>query len=138
MSYGNANAARYREVEVLSLSPARRLLLLYTHLLSALRQGHAAIAANRPGERVARLGRAHAILEELLYTLDYEQGGDLAVQLGALYECFMEEVLRASRTPDADRLQRVITNLAELHAAFAAAAEQVEAQEPALPVAASA
>ena len=36
MSYGSANMAQYREVEVLSLSPARRLVLLYTHLLPIL------------------------------------------------------------------------------------------------------
>jgi flagellar protein FliS len=130
MSYGSANVAKYREVEVLSLSPARRLVLLYTHLLSCLRQGHAAILTPQPKERVAKLLKAHAILEELRYTLNHEEGGQIADSLASLYEFFMEEVLRASREPDAERLARVVANIAELHDAFSQAAEQLEEAAP--------
>lgn len=131
MSYGAANVARYREVEVLSLSPARRLVLLYTHLLSLLRQSHHAMLQEQRADRTTKLLKAHAILEELRYTLDHEQGGQIADSLSALYECFMDEVLRATREPDAPRLARVIANIAELHEAFAQAADQLEQLMPA-------
>ena len=132
MSYGNANVARYREVEVLSLSPARRLVLLYTHLLSLLRQGHHAMVHGQRADRTVKLLKAHAILEELRFTLDHEQGGEIADSLSALYECFMDEVIKASREGgDPARLARVIENITDLHEAFSQAAEQLEAMMPA-------
>ena len=132
MSYGNANVARYREVEVLSLSPARRLVLLYTHLLALLRQGHHAMLQDRRADRTIKLLKAHAILEELRFTLDHEQGGVIADSLSALYECFMGEVIQAGQEGgEPARLARVIENVAELHEAFSQAAEQLEAMMPA-------
>lgn len=124
------HASRYREADILTMSPGRRLVAVYTKLLSALKQGLAETHAGRTEERVARLTKAHEILEELLYTLDHEQGGLIAANLSHLYEFFMAEVLECSRAPDANRLEGIIACVAELHEAWSQAAEQVEQGEP--------
>lgn len=129
MAYGVT--ARYRELDVLSMSPGRRLVLLYTHLLSSLRQALAAIQAGRGEDRVARLLKAHQILEELRYTLDYDQGGEIAVNLGRLYDHFMEQILACSREPDALRLEGVVKCVAELHEAWDKIAAETDAAMPA-------
>ncbi len=125
------SAARYREMDVLSMSPARRVVLLYTHLLSNLQQAKVAIEQKNVDLRVQRLGKAHAILEELLYTLDPDAGGELASNLAGLYEFFMAEVLRHQRTPDVEGLGRMIELIRELLGAWAQAAEEVGGAHPA-------
>ena len=122
-----SSSARYREAEILTASPAQRVVMLYTHLLVNLRQGHAFLLQGKVEERIARLSKAHQVVEELLYSLDYEQGAEVAVNLGRLYEFWAEEILRLSRTPDAKRLARIVEQVAEMHEAWRTVAEEIAA-----------
>jgi flagellar protein FliS len=134
MSYGTAG--RYREVEVLSCSPERRVVLLFQHLVSNLRQALHFEQQKRRGEAIAKIGKAHAIVEELLYVLDHDKGGDIARNLAALYEHFAEQLLKAQKSAMPTALEGVLRCCVELHEAFSAAADQLE--HLALPQAASA
>jgi flagellar secretion chaperone FliS len=123
----NASAlARYQEVDVLTMPAGRRLVLLYGHLVLALRQGRVAIVAGDIAGRSARVVKALDILHELLFSLDREAGGKMADDLAALYAHLIAEIGAVDRRPDAARLDRVIEITATLHEAWASAARSTE------------
>jgi flagellar protein FliS len=95
---------------------------MYDHLLASLRRAGQQIRDGDIEGRVTSLARASDIITELLATLDFEQGGDVASRLSALYAWFLNEISQISRRPDADRLDRMTGLVASLHASWAAAA----------------
>lgn len=121
-----AGLARYQEVDVLTMTPARRVLLLYNHLLLNLRMARAAIAAGDIAARSPRVSRSLDVLNELLFSLDRENGGALAGRLAAIYVYLIQEVTRADRERDGGRLDRVIELSASLQEAWVSAAGAVE------------
>jgi flagellar secretion chaperone FliS len=116
--------ARYQQVDVLTMSPAQRVLLLYNHLLVNLRQAKAALAARDIAGRSTRVAKALDVLNELVFSLDRENGGALAERLAAIYVYLLGEITRADREQDAARLDRVIELCASLQEAWAEVAKQ--------------
>ncbi len=139
MSYGAfaRQAARYREAEVLSASPARLVVIVYEHLLTNLRRARLQAAERDPAPRCESLERARAALTELLVTLDKEKGGDLAGRLQGLYTFMLGELAVLGVKPDAARLDAIIAMASELHAAFAQVAQGTPGAAPPVAVAAS-
>lgn len=121
MSYGK-QAARYREIEVMSATPGQLVVLLYDHLLVTLRRARLAIEAGDVERRVELLDKSRAVLGELLGTLDLEQGGELAHGLQSLYAFLYCELLDQGLRPDVARLDRVTCIVDDLRGAWAAAA----------------
>ncbi|MFN8666484.1 MAG: flagellar export chaperone FliS [Gemmatimonadaceae bacterium] len=120
MSYGAfaKQAARYREAEVLSASPAQLVVIVYEHLLINLRRARLQLADTDAGPRSDSLERARAALTELLVTLDLQKGGDLAARLQAIYTFMLAELSVMGVKPDATRLDAIIALGGELHEAF--------------------
>jgi flagellar protein FliS len=114
--------AAYRQTSVLGSSREQLVVLMYDHLLASLRRAGQQIRDGDIEGRVTSLARASDIITELLATLDFEQGGDVASRLSALYAWFLNEISQISRRPDADRLDRMTGLVASLHASWAAAA----------------
>jgi flagellar protein FliS len=125
MSYGAfaKQAARYREAEVLSASPAQLVVIVYEHLLINLRRARLQLAAADAEARSESLARARAALTELLVSLDEDKGGELAARLRALYLFFLGELSVLGVKPDAQRLDAIIGLAGELHEAFAQVAQ---------------
>lgn len=121
MSYAT-QAGTYREMEVLSASPGQLVVMLYDHLLVALRRTHIAMEAHTPELRSSHLDRARLVITELLATLDREAGGEVAENLNALYTFFFTEMVDLGLHPDVARLGRVTAMVADLRDAFAQAA----------------
>ncbi|HNV73903.1 MAG TPA: flagellar export chaperone FliS [Gemmatimonadaceae bacterium] len=121
MSFGAfaKQAARYREAEVLSASPAQLVVIVYEHLLTNLRRARLQLAPSEVGPRSDSLDRARAALTELLVTLDHQQGGDLAGRLSAIYTFMLGELSVMGVKPSAERLDAIIGLASELHEAFA-------------------
>jgi flagellar protein FliS len=74
------------------------------------------------------MARASDIITELLATLDFDQGGDIASRLSALYAYFLNEISQISRRPDAERLERMTALVASLHESWVAAASATQPQ----------
>ncbi len=118
-----AGLARYQEIDVLTMSPARRVLLLYGHLLLNLRQARAALEARDIAGRSVKVAKALDVLNELLFSLDRENGGVLADRLASIYVYLIGELGRADRQRDTVRLDRVIEISASLQEAWIGAAQ---------------
>lgn len=127
----------YRDVEVLSSSPERVVLLLYEKLLVSLRRGAHCIRARDIQGKHDSLTRAGDIAYELLSSLDYERGGDLAPRLASLYTFWGKEISDGGRALDPARIERIHGMVSELHESWKAAVEAVERGEVDVPGAAT-
>jgi flagellar protein FliS len=127
-----AAVSRYQQNDVFSMSPARRVVFLYGQALASLRQAGRHMETGEIEARSKSLDRAREIFGELLATLDFEAGGEIAGNLAALYTWFIGEAFQVDLKPDTGRLQQLITLVADLHGAWAAAADLVaDAPQPA-------
>jgi flagellar protein FliS len=129
----NANPlAAYRETRVKTASPGQLLVMLYDE---AVKQCD--IAAGLFGEegkprpdsieRInAALGKVQDIITELMASLDFEAGGEIAQNLFSLYVWFGHEILEANISKDGARVKAVRIMLAELRSAWAEAAKKTQ------------
>lgn len=105
---------------MLTAPPERLVVMLYDGARRFLYQAAAAMRDGRSGEASERLRRAELIVEELLTTLDLERGGRIAQDLQGLYVFFLSHLAEARSAGDADALDWVNGQLAELREAWAA------------------
>ena len=123
--YGQRPTA-YRDTEVLSSSPERLIALMYERLLVSLKRGAACIRNKDLDGKFENLQRAQDLVYELMGSLDYERGGDIARRLASLYTFWSREISEAGRTLDERRLARVTGMVAELHESWQEAVRVVE------------
>jgi flagellar secretion chaperone FliS len=124
MSYNNKLVA-YQENRVASSSPEQLVALLYEHLLVSLKRAAKQIQAREVEEKARSVEKATSILHELLASLDFETGGEIAPRLASLYSFFLREVAEASRSLDAARLEPLIEMVASLHESWLEAVRTV-------------
>lgn len=126
MSYAS-QAASYRDLEVLSASPERLVVLLVEQLVVQMERARIGMEREDLMLQVAGLQKARAILGELLATLDFEQGGEIANNLADLYQFLLVELLDVDRGPNVVLMRRLVGIAEQLRDGFAGAAEQVGA-----------
>jgi flagellar protein FliS len=133
------NAARYRDAELASASPAQLVVLLFDKCLLTVRRAEAAFTDS--AARTEYVCLAADMLAELRAALDFEagDGGALSRQLDALYAWAGAELHRALREQVPAPLAGVLRVVGELRDAFAGAQAQLAAQgAPSAPAARSA
>jgi flagellar protein FliS len=129
----NANPlTAYRETRVKTASPGQLIVMLYDE---AIKQADIAIALLGPEskpkpesiERInAALGKVQDVVTELMASLDFDAGGDLAKDLFALYVWFGREILEANIRKEVGRIESVRNSLAQLREAWADAASKTQ------------
>ena len=129
MSY-DRNLATYQETRVLSSSPEQLIPLLYEHLLVNLKKAARHIDEGEIEAKVASVDKATAILYELLSSLDFDAGGEIAPRLASLYSYFLKEIGEASRTLDSGRLRPLMEMISSLHESWLEAAKIVASGGP--------
>lgn len=112
-------AARYRDAELAAATPGQLVVMLFDKILLTLRRARVAAEARRIEERVELLLRANEMIGELKISLDFEQGGQIARNLDALYAFSMRSVFDATRTGDVGTIDTVVRVLSELRDGFA-------------------
>jgi flagellar protein FliS len=127
MSY-TAHTARYLESDVLSRSKEWLVPLLYEHLVASLRRASVQIETGDLEGKAASLEKASAIVLELRGSLDFENGGEIAPRLAALYSYFASEIISVGRTLDTAHLARLIDMASSLHETWVQAAEMLSPQ----------
>jgi flagellar secretion chaperone FliS len=121
-----ASPQAYRESAVLTASPEQLVVMLYDGAGRFLRQAEAALGEGAFEHAHDRLGRGEAIIDELLATLDMDQG-EIAERLQAIYVYCKRCLMDARMQRDAAQISLVIRLLAELRDAWAQIATGVPA-----------
>lgn len=112
--------AYYQTAATETAGPAQLVLMLYDGALARIAAGEAALRMT-PVDRAATnlgLGRAQAIVHELLVTLDTDRGGEVAANLARLYEFCFDQLVQANVRKDPTPLAAVTEVLTGLRDAW--------------------
>ena len=126
MAYTNALSA-YRETRVKTASQGQLIIMLYDEAVKQLDFGLDLLKLNTDGKRdpgrIEQIGKAvlktQEIVTELMVSLDFDQGGDIAKNLFSLYSWFSQELLAANIAQDTRRILGVRNMMNELRGAWA-------------------
>jgi flagellar protein FliS len=117
--YTASHSAAYKQQSILTATPGQLVVMLYDGCLRFLNQAAFAMREGNGRESDARLMRAEAIIDELLATLDLEQGGVIASRLQGIYVFCSRHLIEARRASDPEMIEKVGELLGELRDAWA-------------------
>lgn len=121
---------KYKTTSVQSASREKLLLMLYEGAIKFTKKAIiAAEAGDIPG-RCENIGRSYDIVLELMNTLDFNVGGEVAVNLEQLYMFITDELTRANITGKVDHLNNVLKILQTLHEGWKEAVEIIKKNQP--------
>jgi len=129
----NANPlAAYRETRVKTASPGQLVVMLYDEAVKQcdIALDYLKVDLKKHPEHIekfnAALGKVQDILTELMASLDFDAGGEIAQNLFSLYVWFGREILDANLTKEVDRVCAVRAMLSELRGAWAEAGAKMQ------------
>ena len=113
----NAYKQVSNETSVSEASPLELIILVYKRLIENLREAQRAIELGADATPAAE--KALDLIEKgLVAALDTKNGGDIAVNLAALYDWSMREILQARLKKNAELLTGVIEVFKSLESAW--------------------
>lgn len=110
----------YKETTIKTASPAKLIIMLYDE---ALRQLDTALELiENEDKRLDKVNnaiiRAQDMVTELTVSLDFERGGDIALNLNNIYFFFNQQLMEANIRKSAEHLKPVRRLMAELRDAW--------------------
>jgi flagellar protein FliS len=126
--YGGVNGhERYLQTAVETAHPARLVVMLYDGALRFLNCALAAMEQRDYEQQNLYLQKTQRILAELIGSLDFTKGGEVAENLFRIYTYLYNQLVQANIEDDAAKVQHAIALLSELREAWDTVASQVEA-----------
>ncbi|MGI0407166.1 flagellar export chaperone FliS [Helicobacter himalayensis] len=98
----------YQQNAVMVESPVKLVEMLYEGILRFCAQAKRYMEAGDIEKKIYYINRTTDIFTELLNTLDYEKGGDVAVYLTGLYTHQIKLLTQANVTNDTSKIDIVI------------------------------
>jgi len=89
-------ATQYQQTQFATADRGTLLLLMFDGALRFLAQAEASLQSQDVERFSSQLGRAQAVIAELLHTLDHKAGGEVAGNLERLYRFMLEHLLEAN------------------------------------------
>ena len=109
------------ETSVQSLSSGQLIVLIYERIFDNLRLGKHALENGEHG--IDAFTKAHDLIQQgLLACIDFKTGGDIALNLSAIYEWSLREIINARVTNSPQKVQEIIEILMPLYEAWIALA----------------
>jgi flagellar protein FliS len=116
----------YTETRVKTASQGQLIIMLYNEAVKRLDNALDLLERNNSGKkhpnRIEQISKsilkAQEIVTELMVSLDFEQGGEIAKNLFSLYTWFNQELLAANINQDPQRLSTVRNMLNDLRSAW--------------------
>jgi flagellar protein FliS len=122
---GNYGANQYKQMSIKTANRGQILIMLYEAAIQHVKRASLAIEKNDRNAKGVAIGKAHDIINELMNTLDFEAGGQIATDLERLYQFMTEQLVKANIENNQKLLEDVSKNLITLLAAWKEAVEQV-------------
>jgi flagellar protein FliS len=135
LAYTNALSA-YRDTRVKTASQGQLIIMLYDEAVKHLDRGLELLGMNESGKKdpgkIEQVNKSilkvQEIITELMVSLDFEQGGDIAKNLFSLYTWFNQELLEANIKQDQRRITVIRNMLYELRGAWSEIASKNPAE----------
>jgi flagellar protein FliS len=124
VAYKNA-LSTYKEIRINTASQGQLIVMLYSEAAKQLDMALRLLELNDvkkdPG-RIEQISKAivktQEIVCELMVSLDFEQGGDIARNLFSLYSWFNRELMEANIDQDPRRISIVLNHVESLRSAW--------------------
>jgi flagellar protein FliS len=110
--------SQYQKTQVTTASREKVLLMLYEGAIRFTKHAHAAMKQGKIAEKGKFISKATAILSELMATLDFKAGGQLAVDLENLYVYMIDRLIEGNIKNDPECLVNVEQLLMTLYDAW--------------------
>ena len=125
MAYKSA-LSTYRETKVTTAGQGQLIIMLYNEAAKHLDEALQILGTDDEGRKSPRniekfgkaVVKAQEIITELMVSLDFEQGGDIAKNLFSLYTWFNRELVEANISRDAHRISDVRNFIDDLRNAW--------------------
>jgi len=125
----NHSLRTYRETQIRTASQGSLIVMLYDETLRRIRLAVGLIQNGATSDIEAigqHLTKAQDIVTELMVSLDFERGGDIARNLFSIYMFANRQLMQANLKKEAEALEKVHTLLAELRSAWVEVATKGE------------
>jgi flagellar protein FliS len=116
--YGKNAHSTYQSVQVTTTDRGRLLLMMYEGSMKFLRQAKIGLEENDIPKFCRFLSKGQAIISELMNTLDFDKGGDIARDLDRLYDFMLFYLTEANLYRDPERIKKVIELLETVYRAY--------------------
>ncbi|MCX6119192.1 MAG: flagellar export chaperone FliS [Proteobacteria bacterium] len=105
---------QYQKTQVTTASREKILLMLYEGAIRFTKQARVAMNEKKIADKGKYISKATAILSELMATLDFKVGGQLAHDLENLYIFMIDKLIEANiqnKTEPLDHVERLLNTL---------------------------
>lgn len=116
--YGKKAHTKYKSVQVTTTDKGRLLLMMYEGAIKFLKQAKMGLEDNDISKFCRFLSKGQAIIAELMNTLDFEKGGEIAKDLDRLYDFMLFYLTEANLHRDPKRIEKVVGLLDIIYAAY--------------------
>ncbi len=126
----NYGANQYKQTSIKTANRGQLLIMLYESAIRSVKKASDCIdRKDIPGKGQAIL-KAHDIVNELMNTLDFETGGEIAMNLERLYMFMSEQLVKANVENQKEPLQHVQKLMETLLEGWRVAVDQVNRGQP--------
>lgn len=116
--YNKQAHQQYNSIHITTVDRGRLLLMLYDGCITFLKHAKAGLE-NRDVPKFARfLSKAQAIISELMLTLDFEKGGDIARDLDRIYDFLLFYLTEANLEKNPMKIKRSIEIIETIAGAY--------------------
>ncbi|MCA9766041.1 MAG: flagellar export chaperone FliS [Carnobacterium sp.] len=113
MDYRNVSNV-YKQNQILNATPKKLVVMLYEGAIKNLKLAELSAAEKKIEQTSNALIKAQDIIQELMATLDFKNGGEVAESLNQLYDYFITELINANRSKDPESIKKIRIPLEEL------------------------
>lgn len=115
--------SQYQNIQVTTSNPEKILIMLYDGAINFTRIAIDKLAKEDVAAKGMYIGKAHAIVAELMNTLNHEVGGDIARQLERLYVYLIDEFIAANIKNSPVHLENAVRIMTTMRDTWLEAAE---------------
>ena len=115
--------AQYKKTRVETASPAELITMLYDEAVKSLKLAVKAIEDKKPEIAHNNIIKVQDILDELSFSINKEQGGEIAENLLSLYDYMKHQLIEANLKKETTLVKEVCQMVEELRATWQEAAK---------------
>lgn len=123
--------SQYQNVQVTTSKPEKILIMLYDGAINFTKIAIDKLARGDVAGKGMYIGKAHAIVAELMDTLNHEVGGEIARQLERLYLYLIDEFVAANINNAPGHLENALRIMTTMRDTWVEAAEIVKREREA-------
>jgi flagellar secretion chaperone FliS len=111
--------SQYREAHLSSMSAQEAVVMLYDGAIGFMKEAITELGQNNLAAKVRLVEKVSKIIEYLHSCLDTEKGGEIAENLGRLYEYMLVRLTEANLNNDTAKMEEVIRLLGTVREGWA-------------------